>query len=72
MYKVDYQTERQGQILRCLREWVSAHGEPPTLAEIGEAVGLSSKSAVHYQLRRMEARGEVVRTGLRSRAYRPV
>ncbi|AZM51746.1 hypothetical protein DMA15_03435 [Streptomyces sp. WAC 01529] len=58
---IDHLTERQEQIVRCIREWVAERGDYPSLSEIGGCVGLSSKSAVHYQLHRLEARGVVVR-----------
>ncbi|MEU1599387.1 hypothetical protein ABZ468_42940 [Streptomyces sp. NPDC005708] len=53
-YKSDHLTERQEKILHAIREWVADTGEYPTLMEIGTAVGLKSKSAVHYQVGQME------------------
>ncbi|MFJ4664721.1 LexA family protein [Streptomyces olivaceus] len=52
-------TERQVQILRCVRDAIAETGECPTLKEIGANVGLRSKSAVHYQLKRLEALGAI-------------
>lgn len=67
---IDYLTERQEQIRRCIRECVAETGEYPTLQTIGAHVGLSSKSAVHYQMRRLEELGVVVVCGEgRSRTY---
>ncbi|MFE0098888.1 LexA family protein [Streptomyces sp. NPDC059009] len=63
-------TERQEQIVRCIRKWVADNGEPPTLGEIAVYVGLSSRSSVHYQLKRLEEQGVVVRDERRRRAYR--
>ncbi|MFF1562024.1 hypothetical protein ACFVY1_00590 [Streptomyces sp. NPDC058293] len=67
---IDYLTERQERIVRYIREWVAETGEYPTIREIGAGVGLSSPSSVLYQLRRMEARGVVVRDDGRQRSYR--
>jgi repressor LexA len=47
-------TERQRQILDFLTEYVDAHGYPPTVREIGEAVGLASPSTVHAHLANLE------------------
>ncbi|MET8679045.1 winged helix DNA-binding protein [Streptomyces sp. NPDC004647] len=63
-------TERQAQILRCIREATAETGECPTLEEIGAKVGLASKSAVHYQLKRLEALGVIARAGAGARVYR--
>jgi SOS-response transcriptional repressor LexA len=40
-------TERQRQIFDFLMSYVERHGYPPTVREIGEAVGLASPSTVH-------------------------
>ncbi|MFE0101132.1 LexA family protein [Streptomyces sp. NPDC059009] len=63
-------TERQEQIMRCIRQRIADTGECPTLAEIAADVGLSSRSSVHYQLGQLQAQGLVVRDGQRWRAYR--
>ncbi|MFE6158886.1 LexA family protein [Streptomyces sp. NPDC056486] len=63
-------TERQARILRCIRDAIAETGECPTLEEIGAEVGLSSKSAVHYQLKRLEVLGAVARTSAGARVYR--
>ncbi|MCQ4212584.1 LexA family protein [Streptomyces longispororuber] len=52
-------TERQRAVMIFLRSWVREHREAPTLARIGEAVGLRARSSVHYQLRQLEALGLV-------------
>jgi repressor LexA len=43
-------TERQQQVLDYIRSTVEERGYPPSVREIGEAVGLSSPSSVHAQL----------------------
>jgi repressor LexA len=59
-HKLDYLTDTQERILRCIRESIVDRGEAPTVVEIGKAVGLSSRSSVHYQLREIEAKGAIV------------
>ncbi|MFE1453467.1 LexA family protein [Streptomyces olivaceoviridis] len=40
MYRVDYLTDTQERILRCIREHIADHGEAPTMQQIGVAVGV--------------------------------
>jgi len=50
-------TPRQRRILEFISETVHEQGYPPTVREIGEAVGLTSSSSVHAQLANLERRG---------------
>jgi repressor LexA len=50
-------TARQRRILEFISETVHERGYPPTVREIGEAVGLTSSSSVHAQLANLERRG---------------
>lgn len=50
-------TVRQEKILDTIRASVSERGYPPTMREIGEAVGLTSTSSVKHQLQALEAKG---------------
>jgi repressor LexA len=50
-------TWRQHKILRAIRESVQKRGYPPSMLEIGEAVGLTSTSSVSYQLRTLQRKG---------------
>lgn len=50
-------TPRQRRILEFIRETVHDRGYPPTVREIGEAVGLTSSSSVHAQLENLRKRG---------------
>jgi repressor LexA len=50
-------TARQRRILDFISETVHERGYPPTVREIGEAVGLTSSSSVHAQLENLERRG---------------
>jgi repressor LexA len=61
-------TARQRRILSCIREWVGEHGYPPSVREIGEAVGLVSPSSVAYQLKELEKKGYLRRDPNRPRA----
>ncbi|WP_169514636.1 transcriptional repressor LexA [Actinokineospora enzanensis] len=59
---------RQRQVLEVIRSWVQRHGYPPSVREIGEAVGLTSTSSVAYQLRALEDKGYLRRDPNRPRA----
>jgi repressor LexA len=50
-------TPRQRRILDFIAGTVREQGYPPTVREIGEAVGLTSSSSVHAQLANLERRG---------------
>ena len=54
---MDDLTARQRRILEFIRTTVRERGYPPTVREIGEAVGLTSSSSVHSQLANLERRG---------------
>jgi repressor LexA len=61
-------TDRQRQILDFLRKYVDGHGYPPTVREIGEAVGLASPSTVHAHLANLERAGLLKRDPTKPRA----
>ena len=61
-------TERQRAILAVIQASLDEHGYPPSVREIGDAVGLSSTSSVHAQLETLEARGYLRRDGAKGRA----
>ena len=50
-------TWRQRKVLQVIRESVQQRGYPPSMREIGEAVGLISTSAVSYQLSTLQKKG---------------
>jgi repressor LexA len=54
---MDDLTTRQRRILEFIGSTVRERGYPPTVREIGEAVGLTSSSSVHSQLANLERRG---------------
>lgn len=59
---------RQQEILDCIRRYTAEHGYPPTVREIGAAVGLASPNTVHGHLGRLERKGLLRREPGRSRA----
>jgi repressor LexA len=61
-------TPRQQRVLEVIREWVQRFGYPPSVREIGEAVGLTSTSSVAHQLRALERKGYLHRDPNRPRA----
>lgn len=61
-------TPRQRKVLEVIRDWVERHGYPPSVREIGDAVGLTSTSSVHHQLRTLERKGYLRRDPNRTRA----
>jgi len=61
-------TTRQQEIWQFLAEYVDAHGYPPTVREIGDAVGLASPSTVHAHLANLERAGLVRRDPTKPRA----
>jgi repressor LexA len=54
---------RRMKILRYLAGRASVEGPPPSVREIGAAVGLSSSQTVHHHLGRLEEGGYVIRVG---------
>jgi repressor LexA len=61
-------TPRQRKVLAVIRDWVDRFGYPPSVREIGDAVGLTSTSSVHHQLRTLERKGYLRRDPNRTRA----
>jgi repressor LexA len=61
---------RRVEILRHLARQASTEGPPPSVREIGTAVGLSSSQTVHHHLGRLEEEGYVARVGRGARMVR--
>jgi repressor LexA len=61
-------TGRQQEIWEFLVDYVGRHGYPPTVREIGEAVGLASPSTVHAHLANLERAGYLKRDPTKPRA----
>ncbi len=65
-------TERQNKILDYIRYVTKVRNYPPSVREIGEAVGLSSSSTVHNHLNQLERRGLIKRDPSKSRTVQLV
>jgi len=65
---VDGLTPRQRLVLDFIREAIERRGYPPSMREIGEAVGLTSPSSVAHQLGALERKGFLRRDPNRPRA----
>ncbi len=61
-------TPRQQRVLTHIKECLEARGYPPSMREIGEAVGLTSTSSVSHQLRVLQEKGYLKRDPNRPRA----
>lgn len=59
---------RQQMILDYIRQNKNDKGYPPTVREIGQAVGLKSNSTVHGHLERLEKKGLIKRDPTKPRA----
>ncbi len=61
-------TPRQAAILAVIKKNIKQKGYPPSVREIGQAVGLSSSSTVHGYLKKLEAKGYLRRDATKPRA----
>ena len=61
-------TDRQRLVLETIQDAVDRRGYPPSMREIGEAVGLTSPSSVAHQLSTLERKGYLRRDPNRPRA----
>lgn len=61
-------SKRQQDILEFIKKEVNQKGYPPSVREIGEAVGLASSSTVHGHLARLESKGLIRRDPTKPRA----
>ena len=68
MTLVDDLTKRQREIFDYISRYLSRHGYPPTVREIGKAVGLHSSSTVHAHLSKLESLGVLKRDPTKPRA----
>ena len=60
--------DMQARILSYIEEVIETRGYPPSVREIGEAVGLRSTSTVHGHLTRLERKGLLHRDAMKQRA----
>jgi len=61
-------TKRQQEIFEFIKRYSSRHGYPPTVRDIGKAVGLASSSTVHAHLANLEKVGLLRRDPTKPRA----
>jgi repressor LexA len=61
-------TPRQQRVLATIKDAIEKRGYPPSMREIGQAVGLTSSSSVAHQLRVLEEKGFLKRDPNRPRA----
>lgn len=61
-------TPRQRRVLEVIRDSVARRGYPPSMREIGDAVGLTSPSSVHHQIATLQKKGFLRRDANRPRA----
>jgi repressor LexA len=61
-------TKRQREIFDYISRYLTRHGYPPTVREIGKAVGLHSSSTVHAHLAKLESIGVLKRDPSKPRA----
>jgi repressor LexA len=66
------QQQRQKDVFDFVRSFLEENGFPPTYEEIRLAVGLSSRSHVHYYLCDLEQSGLIKRSARSPRSLRPV
>jgi repressor LexA len=65
---MDEITPRQQRIVEFIRQTVDDRGYPPTVREIGDAVGLTSSSSVHAQLANLQRKGLLRKDAAKPRA----
>lgn len=65
-------TPRQGECLDFIRDYTEKHGGSPSYNEIGQAIGIASKSVVHRLIIALDDRGAIVRLPYRGRSLRVV
>ena len=61
-------TKRQQEIFDFVKRYVGEHGYPPTVRDIGQAIGLTSSSTVHAHLANLEKLGVLKRDPTKPRA----
>ena len=64
---MDDLTPKQREIYEFIKKEVRSKGVPPTIREMGKAVGLSSTSSIHLHLNNLEAKGYIARPKSKNR-----
>ena len=63
-------TEKQRRVLNFIEQFTKEQGYPPSVREIGAAVGLTSTATVHGYLERLQKKGYLDRKAMKTRAMR--
>ena len=61
-------TSKQNMVLDYLKQSIAKNGYPPTVREIGEALGLSSPATIHAHLNTLESKGYIRKRNSKNRA----
>ncbi|MDD3392623.1 MAG: transcriptional repressor LexA [Bacilli bacterium] len=61
-------TKRQEEIFNYIKEYILSHGYPPTVREIGKALGVSSPATIHAHLNNLEEKGFIKKEETKNRA----
>ncbi len=61
-------TSKQNQVLDYLKQSIAKNGFPPTVREIGAALGRSSTATIHAHLNTLETKGYIRKSGSKNRA----
>lgn len=65
---MEHLTKRQDEILTYIKEYIVSHGFPPTVREIGAALGVSSPATIHAHLANLQSKGVIKKDGSKNRA----
>lgn len=65
-------TKRQGEVLEVIARHIEEVGYPPTIRELGDALGIRSTNGVNDHLKALEKKGYLTREDAKSRTMRPL
>lgn len=65
-------TKRQGEVLEVIARHIEEEGYPPTIRELGDALGIRSTNGVNDHLKALEKKGYLTREDAKSRTMRPL
>lgn len=68
MIIIENLTKRQDDILNYIKSFIVSNGYPPTVREIGSALGISSPATIHVHLSNLEKKGFIKKDGTKNRA----
>ncbi len=61
-------TNRQKDVLDYVKSYIVSHGYPPTVREIGSALGINSPATIHAHLKNLEKKGIIRKDNSKNRA----